>query len=329
MFRAVVAAVSLAAAAPCLAQERVPHINDEGQRSYRNYLNQGFHRVFAISENGGYGAGWGSSALDGAMKIAMENCQKRDAKGPCKPYSVNGYIAWGKDPNSLPRYAEAPKLGRFIPSDYTPVQGPQKAKGLVVWSHGYRRGVDATQGMPHPYVSRFLATGWDVYRFNREWAQTEADINDMVVAVDAAKAAGYKKIILVGQSHGAWSSLAALSKGVKADAVIATAPAKHGDPPSREARQDFRQLMRDVRSRGAADVPVVISLFEGDAFDPGGRFADVKDILGGSSVPLYFIEHPSELPGHGAGANEKFNNRFGPCILRFVTSAPPAPGDCK
>jgi predicted esterase len=320
----------LAAMALAQAPERVPHVGDDGQRSYRNYLNQGFHRVFAISEGGGYGSGWGYSSIDQATKIATENCQKRDARGSCKPYSINGYVVWDKDASAIPRYADAPKLGRFIPSDYVPVRGPQTAPGVIVWSHGYFRGIDATQGQPHGYVSRFLAAGWDVYRYNREWVnELYADIQGMIESVAAAKAAGYKKVVLAGQSQGAWISMEALAKGIQADGVIATAMARHGAPPSSAARSDFRQLMRDIRSRGATSIPVVLTLFDRDDYDPGGRFVDVKDILADSAVPLYFIGHPPDLPGHGAGSNSKFNERFGPCIFRFIASSPPAPGDCK
>jgi len=319
----------LCAAAFAQAPQRVPHINDEGQRSYRSYLVQGFHRVFAISEGGGYGSGWGFRDIEEATKTAVGNCQRRDPNGACKPYSVDGYVVWGKDAKDLPRYADAPKYGRFIPSDFVPVRGPQAAPGLVVWSHGYFRGIDATQGQPHGYVSRFLASGWDVYRYNREWVdQLSQDIQGMIEGVAAAKAAGYKKVILVGQSQGAWISMEALAKGVQADAVISTAMARHGEPPNRQARQDFIQLMRDIRSKNNS-IPVVVTLFANDGYDPGGRNVDVKDILGRSNMPLYFIEHPADLPGHGAGSNAKFNDRFGACIFRFATSDPPAAGDCK
>lgn len=309
--------------------DRVPHINDEGQRIYRSYLNQGFYRAFVISEGGGYGSGYGYSSIEEATKTATASCQRRDPSGVCKPYSLNGYVVWDRDATTIPRYAAAPKLGRFIPSDYYPVQGPTSAKGLVIWSHGYFRGIDATTGQPHGYISRLHAAGWDVYRYNREWVnQLHDDIQGMIDSVAAAKAAGYEKVILAGQSQGAWVSLEALADGAKADGVIATAMARHGAPPSSGARSDFRQLLRDIRSRNAP-APIVVSLFQDDAYDPGGRFADVPDVLGGSQVTFHLIDRPAELPGHGAGANYRFNDRFGACILRFMTTTPPVFGDCK
>lgn len=310
--------------------ERVPYVDDRGQRYFREtFQQQGLHRAMAIGPGNRWYAWVGASSVEDAKKRAIEGCTKQ-ASPPCALYAVNGYVVWGKDGDTIPRYAEAPRLGRFMPSDYLPVRGPQAAPGVVVWSHGYYRGIDATVGMPHAYVNRFHAAGWDVYRYNRQWVdQLSADIEGLIESVNAAKAAGYKKVVLVGQSQGAWISMEALARGVKADAVISTAMARHGAPPSSNARSDFRQLMRDIKTRGATDIPVVLTLFDKDDYDPGGRFADVKDILKGSNVPLYFIEHPADLPGHGAGSSSKFNDRFGACIVRFVTSSPPAPGDCK
>ena len=312
------------------ADEPIPFINADGQRSYTTYLNQGFHRVFAISPGGGYGSGWSFSTIDGAKKLAFENCQKRDPGGSCAPYSIDGYLVWQQDAAAIPRYAAAPKLGLFILSDYTPVRGPKAAAGVIIWSHGYFRGIDATQGQPQGYVSRFLAAGWDVYRYNREYIdQPHKEIVEMIDSIVAARQAGYAKVVIAGQSHGAWISLTAFAREAPVDGVIAISPATHGAPPSSAARSDFRELLRQMRKRSAPDLPVAIALFEQDAYDPGGRFADVRDLLGDANFPLYFIDRPAELTGHGAGNNTKFNERFGPCIARFVLEAPHAAGECR
>ena len=311
------------------ADDSVPFIGADGQRSHQRYLDEGFHRVFAISEHGGYGAGWGNWTIEGAEKTALANCAKRDPTGPCRIYAVDGYVVWGKDPAALPRYADAPKLGLFVPSDYTPVRGPHAAAGLIVWSHGYLAGVDATQGQPQGYVSRFLARGWDVYRYNREWIdQRPKEIAGMMDSIEAARRAGYRKIVIAGQSHGAWISLEALARGAPVDGVISVSPAHHGSPPSSAARSDFRELLRQIRKRNDPQIPLVIALFQNDSYDPGGRFADIPDLLGDTAMPLYFIDRPADLSGHGAGNSAKFNERFGGCIVQFVTASPHAAGQC-
>jgi dienelactone hydrolase len=312
------------------ADNPVPFIDADGQRGYQRYLDEGFHRVFAISEHGGYGAGWGNSTIEGATSTAMTNCGKRDPGGPCRIYAVDGYVVWGKDPDALPRYADAPKLGAFIPSDYTPVRGPQVAAGLVIWSHGYLPGVDSTTTQPQGYVARLLAQGWDIYRYNREYiAQMHKEIAEMIDSIEAARRAGYKKIVIAGQSHGAWISLEALARGAPLDGVISVSPAHHGSPPSSAARSDFRELLRQIRKRNDAHIPLVIALFQNDGYDPGGRFADIPDLLGDTAIPLYFIDRPADLSGHGAGNSAKFNERFGGCIVQFVTASPYAAGHCQ
>ncbi len=329
--RAALALALLMAVAPLArADEPVPFLGPDGQKDYQRFQVEGFHRAFAISEGGGFGQGNAYGTIEGATKRAIEECQKRDAQGKCAIYAIDGYVVWGKDPATLPRYAAAPKLGAFIPSDYTPVLGPEKAAGIIIWSHGYLPGVDATQGPPQGYVARFEAAGWDVYRFNREYIpQIHTEIQIMMDSIKAVRAAGYRKVVLAGQSHGAWISLEALAHDAPVDGVISVSPAHHGSPPTSAARSDFRQLLREIRSRNAADIPLVIALFQNDSYDPGGRFADVPDILGGSAVPFYLIDRPAELTGHGAGNGFVFNRRFGPCILRFVLESPHSPGRCE
>src|SRR5258708_23158768 len=310
--------------------DAVPFLGADGQRSYGAFLTQGFHRVFAISPGGGYGSGWGHPSIDVAKKTAFENCQRRDPTGTCAMYSVNGYVVWGQDAGAIPRYAAAPKLGLFLPSDYYPVRGPKAAAGVIIWSHGYFRGIDATQGQPQGYVSQFHAAGWDVYRYNREYIdQMHKEIAEMVDSIVAARRAGYAKVVLAGQSHGAWISLEAFARDAPIDGVISISPATHASPPSSRARSDFRQLLRHIRKRNSSDIPGVIALFENDIYDPGRRLAHIPDTLGHPTLPLYFIDRPAELTGHGAGNNSKFNERFGPCITRFIVETPHAPGDCR
>ena len=92
----------------------------------------------------------------------------------------------------------------------------------------------------------------------------------MIDSIAAAKAAGYKKVVLAGQSQGGWLSLVAISRGAKADGAIAVVPGNHGSPPSREARQDFRQLLRDIASRNASDIPSLSSFSKRTTTIPAG-----------------------------------------------------------
>jgi pimeloyl-ACP methyl ester carboxylesterase len=333
MIREILAIVILTLASPCawaqIGPDQTPPVDDAGKTYFRErFLVSGFNRAFAISPSGKW-AGWLGSTSERAREQAIAACEKK-ASQPCSLYAFDGYVLAGQDFSTIPRYADAPTLGLFIPSDYTPVLGPERAKGVIIWSHGYLAGVDATKGSPQGYVSRFHAAGWDVYRYNREYIdQMPKEIAAMIDSIKAAKAAGYRKVVLAGQSHGAWISLEAFARDAPIDGVISVSPAHHGSPPTSGARSDFRELLRQMRKRDTPDIPVVIALFQNDSFDPGGRFADIPDILGGSKIPLHYIDRPAELSGHGAGNGLPFNDRFGPCILRFVTTTPAEFGDCK
>jgi hypothetical protein len=322
------------AAAAVFAQtpERVPHINDAGQKDFERVRNAPFHRAFFISEGGGYGAGTNASTPEAALRLGKQNCEKRDTTGTCKLYAFNGYVMWGKELNDIPRFANAPRFGRMIPADYFSIRGARSAKGVVIWSHGMAIGADNTQGRLEGYVNRFDAAGWDVYRFNRvsmaaSLGSTEA--RELVEATAALRQAGYARVVLAGESHGAWMSLAAVAQGAKVDSVIASVPAIHGAPPNREARQDFRALMRDIRARNAPDIAIVITLIANDAFEPGGRSIDVQELLGGTAIPLKFIDRPEGFQGHTGARHSRFNEVYGPCIFSFATRAPTATEDCN
>ncbi len=301
----------------------VPYLKDQTNYTQR-FLVTGTNRAFAVASDGRFAWVSHRSSPEQAIEDVLKSCNK-DGKAECRVHTVNGWVVWDKDPRSAPlRDPAAPAIPPLVPADYVPIRGPLLAPGLVIWSHGYYGGIDATRSPPHGYVSRFMAAGWDVYRYNREWiAGNYEDVQGLLSGVRAARAAGYRKIILAGQSKGGWVSLHALGRGAEIDGVIATAPASHGNNPASlqmaRARDDFRDLLAAIGTRRAA-VPVAITLFEGDSYEPGGRRNVVADQLAGK-IPLLFIDHPADFTGHGAGGLPRFNTKFGACLFGFATTA--------
>jgi hypothetical protein len=49
--------------------------------------------------------------------------------------------------------------------------------------------------------------------------------------------------------------------------------------------------------------------------------------LGTRAGAFLFLDRPEQPTGHGAGNTSTFNDRFGPCLLRFAT-APQPPTSC-
>ncbi|MEJ0070315.1 MAG: hypothetical protein WDO24_18180 [Pseudomonadota bacterium] len=120
----------------------------------------------------------------------------------------------------------------------------------------------------------------DIFRLERDWSSdnlvlSAAALRDQVSALHDR---GYHKLVLAGQSYGAWISLLVAASGPPIHAVIATAPAAFGRyPDSRIFRRNADELypiLDQVRN-----TRVMLFLFEGDAYDPGDRATPARAIL--------------------------------------------------
>ena len=109
-------------------------------------------------------------------------------------------------------------------------------------------GRNATEGAPQPWTGRFTALGYDLYRFDREWINDwPGDATALADAVAKARQLGYRRVLLAGQSAGAWVSLAALQRGGAVDGVISISAAHHGEvtkmqDPTR-ARSEWQHMI--------------------------------------------------------------------------------------
>src|SRR5262249_31800682 len=108
--------------------------------------------------------------------------------------------------------------------------GPQAARGVVVWGHGKGNGTDAREFQPAPVIRPFNNQGFDVVRFARapgddyaDWAQEwlRHGLSDL-------RRRGYRLIISGGQSRGANDALFMLGSPGLVDAVIALSPGSYG-----------------------------------------------------------------------------------------------------
>ncbi|WP_244434103.1 S9 family peptidase, partial [Azospirillum sp. B506] len=206
--------------------------------------------------------------------------------------------------------------------------GPAKARGAVVWSHG--RSIDSEDSeAPTPiYMKALRDAGWDVYRLDRMRVSDTLPNSSRALAnySEALKAKGYHRVALTGQSFGAFISLIAAGQTNAIDAVIATAPAAFGN--FTEAFDSYREnaaqlwpILREIRR-----ARVMMFLFHGDDFDPGGRAEPARSILSQRGLSSLIVDQPSLLTGHGAANTGLFVRRFGACIVRFAEE-PPTPND--
>jgi len=162
--------------------------------------------------------------------------------------------------------------------------------------------------------------GWDVFRFNRlrDGDTLTASTRRLVDLVGQLKHKGYRRIVLSGQSFGAFLALMAADSSEEVDAVVATAPAAFGnfdefyDSWHLNATRLYPLLERVKRAR------VMLFYFHGDDFDPGGRGEHSRAILASRQIGFSVIDQPAFLAGHWASSTGLFLRRFGNCIRDFL-----------
>jgi len=197
--------------------------------------------------------------------------------------------------------------------------GPAQAKGLIVYSHGYTSGLDHTKSPTQPYVNSWAKQGYDAYRFDRRYIiDPLVDANSLIDAVGRARALGYKRIILTGQSAGAWESIIAASRGVQADAVIAMSPAWHGKVVGQKdlsrTKSEWGVYVDGIRP-GAR---YFIAKFLNDEYDVGGTLEATKPVFAQRGVDAVLLNYPPGFDGHHAADKDKFYKTFGACMFKYV-----------
>ena len=321
----IVAIVTFALAtsvATATAQPAAPSLDAEAARSFNDFQNVAPHRAFVVGADGkaNWWAGASGANPGNAVAAAMKRCEDRGPQG-CTLHVVNNYTVTGQDWRQLvpARAPDVPDIGRLRPQPYWSMRGPQLATGLIVWSHGYMAGKNATDSAPQSWIGRFTRLGYDLYRFDREWiADWASDATSLADAVRQARAMGYRRIVLAGQSAGAWVSLAALQRGAPVDSVISIAAAHHGEvikmKDQTRARSDWQHVIEGLKP-GAK---VVLVNFAEDSYDIGGRMGDARSIFARSGVDAVIIDSPAGFTGHGACGTTAFARKFGPCLQSFI-----------
>jgi pimeloyl-ACP methyl ester carboxylesterase len=181
------------------------------------------------------------------------------------------------------------------PAFSEPARGPQQAKGVVVWSHGRSINSEDYQSPTPIYLKSLREDGWDVMRFDR-LARNDSlgeSTKHLVDHVAELKHRGYKRVLLAGQSFGAFLSLMAADASPQVDAVIATAPAAFGsfddfyDSWRMNATRLYPLLQQVKKAR------VMVFYFHGDDFDPGGRGDRSRAILASRGIGYAVVDQPS------------------------------------
>lgn len=322
--------ISPAIAQPLAILQAPPGLDDAGRAGHARLVLQNHPRAFALSPDGKWGSAWGGGA--GTVDDrALQSCAAKGG-GACAIYLRDNAILWpGRQaaPPAAPTTLFGGITHEFLPDPRFLWRGPGAAAGVLVWSHGVAPGrADSRGGQPHPWVRHFNNAGWDVVRFDRHPNSDDVDraaawLKDGIAEL---RRRGYARVVAGGQSRGGWNSLMMLQYPGTVDGVVAIAWAKHGDgsignPHYGRATDEFRAMAATAQTR----VPVVGASFEGDNFVPDGalRSAVVTEVLMPRVGRLLWLDRPAPFSGHGAGGSWQFGEKFGACILRFVTTPNP------
>lgn len=290
------------------------------------------HAAFAVARDPVAGrSAWawisGQPTPEAAQAMALERCRRAlgAIQAECRILATDGEVD-GAAP-------VAPETGTLGPFRWSPLhlrRGPGAARGVIVWGHGYGGPDRDNRNRPIPGLVAVLNdAGWDVLRFDRHPGDDAltASLPRLIAGLPALREAGYRQVILAGQSRGGWQAImAAADQPALVQAVIATAPAAHGEAhrPNNHAvaLDDFRRLLGGL----PAEMPrLLVGLFDGDDYDPDPerRAARLEEVARERGAPTLALWPQQGIRGHHGAYDWRFTRFYGGCVVTLV-QAPPA-----
>lgn len=228
-------------------------------------------------------------------------------------------------PSDFTKFWEEPAFSRYKP------RGPDKARGLILYSHGERgANIPSWDAVPEAYLQDFAEAGWDILKINRNHLHriphdTAADY--VIERARQARADGYARVIAAGQSYGAGVSVLAGAKSDIIWGVLATAPgfgssegcgALAWSSGSRTGDNSLDRVLDELR-RAKAQKLVVLRA-DGDECYPFIRpawFDGVRSSLSSTKARWVFLDHAMPIRGHGVASTAQFRAWFGQCLIAF------------
>lgn len=300
------------------------------------------HAAFAFAQGADGRAAWsmvsGQESPEEAERAALANCNRQLARmrgeglgSPCRILAVDGDLrgpAGQPQPGAPAIVPERGGIGPFARSPFHLHRGPRGAEGAVIWAHGYGGAEEDHRHHALPgLVSPLNEAGFDVFRFDRHPGDDSLFVTlpRLVRALPALREAGYRRIILGGQSRGAWQAmLAAAERPDLVDVVLAAAPAAHGERPEQRplALEDFRRVLAGLDDRRTR---LLVMLFDRDEFDPGPeeRGQIVASLAQRRGVPTLALWATGPARGHSGVSDWRFTRDYAGCVMTLV-QAPPA-----
>ena len=201
-----------------LDMKALPPMDAAGVKAYQDgFLLFPTNRAFAIAKNGKFGSAGNASSLENARAGALRECETKDGE-KCAIYAENLDVVWsGRKPT--PRATSPDSLVTVEHSEFAVDKrffwyGPQAARGVLVFGHGYGgEAQDARLTQPPSWTRVFNNNGYDVVRFARDPAwDGQRDLVGQWLRTGLAelRKRGWKHIVAAGQSRGSYNALQTL-----------------------------------------------------------------------------------------------------------------------
>ena len=210
-----------------------------------------------------------------------------------------------------------------------PWHGAVSAKGVVIWNHGIHGTVAQYGAAVAPVLRLLQARGWDVVKIARNNLGETSGEQSLYRAVQrtqeelaARRREGYGKVILAGQSFGGYITLDTAESSKDVYGVVAMAPGiRFGGTGNLDTAVTERTLGALAVDRLALVFPRNDTLFGSKERGPGAA-----KVLARRDGSFLLLDETHDIVDHGGGTTGKFAVRYGPCLVRYLTSPAVAKG---
>ncbi|HKX01014.1 MAG TPA: hypothetical protein VJX71_00835, partial [Methylomirabilota bacterium] len=197
------------------------------------------------------------------------------------------------------------------------------AKGVVIWNHGIHGTVAQHAASVPPALRLLQAGGWDVIKIARNNLGETTGEQSLYRAVQRTREEiavrrreGYSKVILAGQSFGGYITLDTAESSRDVYGVVAMAPGvRFGGTGNLDMSVTERTLGALAVDRLALVFPRHDTLFGSLERGPGAA-----KVLARRDGSFLLLDETHDIVDHGGGTTGKFAVRYGPCLVRYLTS---------
>jgi len=311
-------------------------LSTKSAHAYARYQEIIHNKAFAVTTDGkAYGIAYcpDFKCVGNVQSRAIAFCEQSELRkfetdAECKILAVDEQVLWdgeitvpGVNPEAF--YAVNPAEG-------TEIKGPTEALGAIVYIPGNNPASDIPQDdavVPF-YVRNFAQSGWDAFKLipaRDDLAGFERAAAGVAARLQQLREHGYHRVVVAAQSFGSWTAIyGSEDRSFGADAIIAAVPASYGarervdgrpNPYFNRNKSELIPLLNKFEGR------LLLILFEGDAFDPGGRAYVTREILSERGVDHFIIDRPPGFMGHGAAWLAAFDFVYGDCLKEFAQQA--------